>query len=147
MGPFAFSAKLTRREYRHEISEEECDQAKANGLLVVFGRADDGVELQGVIEDYVDAYDGTTFEVCSKGVKPTWRHCEEKTFDEAKLFFDLEKLPGFKIIAQWDQNGRAWTMRLEGNSLPEHYPFMIFEDGEEFCEGLVIDMNGLVSGT
>ncbi|WP_222946299.1 hypothetical protein [Paraburkholderia sp. UCT31] len=44
------------------------EQAKAAGLVIVFGYSDDVMEFRGAIDDQLDSYDGTTAYLDSKGL-------------------------------------------------------------------------------
>ena len=66
------AAKLNGREYLREITDEEAKQAKASGLVVVYGASDDLIEFRGAIHDEGDCYDGGEILFDSKGVLPSW---------------------------------------------------------------------------
>ena len=58
MTPAEFAARLNGRTYRNEVSTAEAKEAKAAGLVVVYGYSDDNVELAGAIDDEIGANDG-----------------------------------------------------------------------------------------
>lgn len=45
-----FADLLSGRDYMNEITRGEEEQAKAAGLVVVFGYSDDNMELRGAID-------------------------------------------------------------------------------------------------
>ena len=59
---------LSGREYGMEIGREEEKEAKAAGLVVVYGYSDDNVELRGAIDSEEGAYDGTTIYITPTGM-------------------------------------------------------------------------------
>ena len=50
------AAILDGREIGSEITKAEADQAKAAGLVVVFGASDDLMEFRGAIYDEIGCY-------------------------------------------------------------------------------------------
>ena len=53
------AAKLNGREYLHEMTKEEEREARASGLVVIFGASYDIMELRGAVTDQFD-YCGVT---------------------------------------------------------------------------------------
>jgi len=133
------AALLNGRQMGDEIDTTEEKQAKAAGLVVVFGYSDDNVELRGAIEDEIGAYDGTTFRITPKGVAPTWGDNEEKNREDAMAYFEARNAPGADIEAVWGSDGYSWTYKT---TLP-HATFEILEDEEKFCRGIVFSLADL----
>lgn len=137
---------LNGRQYRSELSREEERQAFQDGMLIVFGASDDLLEFRGVFHDELGAYNGTKAEIDCKGSKPVWKHGDEKGFDEAKEFFAREGLRSFTVVAEWDVGDFSWIVSIDvANSHgdgPNCCPFLIKEDDEQYCRGLVIDFAG-----
>lgn len=129
-----FAARLNGREYGSEMSRAEEAEAKQLGLLVVYGYSDDNIELRGIIDDEVAAYDGTDFRIDAKGLRRSWNDIDCPTEQEAREFFARESLPTVHIRAKWGGE-RSWTITAD----VEYAEFLIMEDGEEFCRGIVID--------
>jgi hypothetical protein len=48
--------KMNGREYREELSPEETESLKRNGIVVAFGYSDDNVEFEGAVCDEVGSY-------------------------------------------------------------------------------------------
>lgn len=133
------AALINGREYRSEITRAEEAQAKASGLIVIFGASDDLLEFRGVVHDEVSAYDGTTALLHAAGVMPEWEDFDEKD-DEAmaRAYFSLK--PRAKPIrAAWDTEGYSWVISAD---IP-HATFEIVEDGEKYCQGIVIHVTDL----
>ena len=94
------AALLNGREYGSEISKAEEAQAKADGLVVVFGYSDDNVELRGAIHDEIGASQGTTLRICADGLLPNFEDVADDEAEAAEYF--RRKLAGFKEIeAVW----------------------------------------------
>lgn len=130
----SLAALLTGREYREEMSKLEEAQAKAAGLVVVFGWSDDSVELRGAIDDEVGAYDGTTLRVTPLGALPAWDSVDHDDEAEAERYFEKKRAGFREVEAQWSTvPGYSWTFKTE---IP-HATFEVVEDGEPYCRGIV----------
>jgi hypothetical protein len=135
------AALLNGRAYRHEISREEEAQAKAAGLLVIFGASDDLVEFRGTIHDEIDALDGAVFRLCKDGgLLPDWESLRIADSDEperdAEVYFTRKALGFHELSALWDHEGFSWVIKTD---LP-HTPFVILDDGDNYCRGVVLDV-------
>jgi hypothetical protein len=71
----SFAARLNGRAYQSEITRAEEAEARAAGLVVVFGASDDLIELRGAIEGEVDAYDGGEVAITRAGILSS--RCDE----------------------------------------------------------------------
>jgi len=124
---------LNGREYTKEITKEEAQQAKENGLVVVFGASDDLIEFLGAIDDEVSCYEGGLIAISKEGLPRN--ECDD---DECPYFAKL--LEGMlKIKVLWDKDGYCWKYETP-------FPvaeFDIFEDGEKYCRGIVFDINSI----
>ena len=107
------------REYLQEILPEEEVEAGENGLVVVFGYSDDCIEFRGAIDDEWGAYEGVTLNINSD--------------------FEFVKESPNEVNARWNHNNVPWT--IESN-IP-HENFMIYEDNEPFCQGIVFSVDDL----
>ncbi len=125
-----FASKLNGIHYGYpQFSDEEIAMAKVNGFIIVCGASDDLMEFEGAIRDEGGCYDG------------------------GKVYFDCNGVPqdGTKranvIEALWcdrealDENGNVitWTYKTD---IP-HETFMIYEDDEAYCRGIVFSINDL----
>lgn len=136
------AALLSGREYGQEITDEEAAQAKAAGLIVLFGASDDNVDLRGAIDDQVGAYGGTTVRIARNGALMQDFESLDKDDEDALEAYFKAKAAGFvEVEAEWckEEGGPAWTFKT---GLP-HATFLIVEDDEAFCRGIVIDMADL----
>lgn len=129
------AATLSGREYGMEIGREEEKEAKAAGLVVVYGYSDDNVELRGAIDAEVGAYEDTTIYITPAGL------LEEPACDDAEdctcPYFAAARNAAATITAIWRDGER--TSRVFATDIP-HENFTIFEDGEAFCIGIVFSM-------
>jgi hypothetical protein len=128
------AAMLTGREIGNEITQSEEKLAQDNGLLVIFGASDDLVELRGAIDDETSCWDGGEF----------WIHdgklVHELDDEERRILLkhgvDIHK-KGIRIESQWcEEPGYSWTYKTD---VP-HTTFEVWEDGEHYCRGIVIDL-------
>ena len=108
-----FADLLTDRDYGHEITEEEEALAKELGFVVVFGYSDDNAELRGAIDDEIGCYNGG--------------------------LLTHKKLRG-TILAEWCPEDIDCSWHFSSDMPSEK--FYVFEDGDLYCVGIVIDNNG-----
>lgn len=126
------AALLNGRNYGDEITKEEAAQAKAAGLVVVYGASDDLMEFEGAIYDEVGCSDGGIAQVDAKGVLQSFEHIDHD-YDALKDFFKRED-SAVEIEALWcAEPGYSWTYKTD---IP-HETFEIVEDGEPYCRGIV----------
>lgn len=139
MTPQEFAARLNGRQYRHEITKAEQDEAKTHGLVVMFGYSDDNVELVGAIDEEIPAYEGTTLCIGKdRKVQPPWDvQLERDDSEEACEAWFARKAAGVRFIeANWGANGYAWTF----TTLIPHATFEVLDGGEKFCRGIVFNV-------
>ena len=113
---------LNGREYRNEITKEQEQLAKDNGLAVVFGYSDDNMEIRGAIYNEYGCYNGGKISF-------------NKTGDEIKSGKN-------SITAVWSPKTPdcSWIYKTK---IP-HANFNILEDGELYCVGMVFSVDDLV---
>lgn len=135
------AAILNGRQYRHEITRTEESQARAAGLLVIFGASDDLMELRGTMHDEVDANGGATLRLSTGGLCKTFFELKEADASEEEFnAYFAARSEGFKEVhARWDKDGFSWVIETE---VP-HSTFVIMEEDETYCRGVVISMNEL----
>lgn len=123
--------QLNGSEYPLSIPDQLAEQAKAAGLVVVYGQSDDLMEFRGAVRDEFDCYGGGTAYVDSVGVLRDREQIEND--DELKQYF--ERKPKAKAIeALWcAEEDYSWTYKT---AIP-HETFEIVEDGEPYCRGIV----------
>lgn len=128
-----FARTLNGREYDCcMFTKQEIQQAKDRGWIIVTGASDDLMEFEGAIYD------------------------EGNCFDGGKVFFskeevwngedDMSAFPNC-IEAVWcgreilDENGNVipWTHKTD---IP-HETFMVYEDGNPYCRGIVLSVEDL----
>lgn len=126
MTPSEAASRLDGNEYRKEGSKELFAEMKASGLVAVFGASDDLMEFEGAVSDEVGCYGGGTVHVTKKGLL---RECSDRCCPH---FAELKKSAA-TIEAIWDDGGFSWRYET---SIP-HAKFVIKEDGENYCEGIV----------
>lgn len=151
---------LDGNEYRDELRneynlnvEEIC---KKNNWVVVFGYSDDNLELRGVIDDEIGAWEGITIKLVKPGDFYLVDEYEE-TYQKAKetMFISIEnseleelKKDNYKgtcvIECLWspEDSDASWQFNCAG---APSVRFNIMEEEELYAECLVIDLNKLLN--
>lgn len=137
--------KLDGREVGSEITEQECREAKKDGLIVVFGESDDLCEFRGVFEEEFSSYKGNTY------------YWIEGKFRILLGESDLEECPQcnevcpncsqsgdgkFYVKQEWCPKGYDGSWLFTTN-IPNAAEFKIYEDGSLYGNGLVINIDDL----
>lgn len=127
---------INGRTRRNEITKAEENIAKKDGLVVVFGYSDDGIEFRGAIYDERDCYDGGTIHVHRDGL--LGRHDEECSCPFCG--YEAQKKRCATIDALWDKEiGYSWTYE----TIIPHASFDIMSDDDKFCRGIVFNLSDL----
>jgi hypothetical protein len=132
------AARLTGRSYGEEVTCADEADAKASGLLIVFGASDDLLEFRGAFMDELGAYEGGSFRFHAGGALESWESLE-KDDEEAVRHWFADKDKSREIVADWNADGYSWVIRCD---VP-HATFEILEDGEKFCRGIVLSVADL----
>ena len=132
------AAKLDGIEYDSDFFEKITQiksEAKAAGLVVVYGESDDLMEFVGAIEDEVGAPGDVR--VDSRGLIPEWESIDHDDIDVCRNYFERERGSFTTIRALWcKEEGYSWTIHT---AIP-HEIFNVMEDGEKFCRGIVFNI-------
>jgi hypothetical protein len=114
-----------------KISHTLCDEAKENGLVIVYGASDDLMEFRGAVDDELDCYGGGTAYLNKDGL------IENRCSDPDCPYFHEHQKNGVPIAAVWgDKPGTVpWSYRTP-IQLP-HETFSIMEDDVVYCQGIV----------
>lgn len=134
------AALLNGRLYGEEITEQEEAQAKASGLIVVFGASDDLIEFRGVVRDESYAWGGATFLIHRCGVLESFERFRDENDQESEYlkYFEARKT-AVAVTAGWDVDGYSWVI----TSAVPHATFEIIEDDEKYCKGIVLHVDDL----
>ena len=129
---------LNGNEYGNEITKEQEQQAKENGLVVVFGYSDDLMELKGALDaEFGSCFEGGEIKFTKEG----------KQIDED----DMEVLEKYNLVPKLNTIEAVWGERWGGDEtcswqyksdIP-HSTFKIMEDGELYCVGMVFNLSDL----
>ena len=130
--------ELNGRDTGEEMEWGEIQDAKAAGLVVVYGYSDDNVEFSGAIDEEVGAYEDTTIYLTKDGIleEPACNDAENCTCP----YFEAAKNSAKTIMAIWRDGERP--SRVFSTDIP-HETFTIVDDGEPWCIGIVFSMADL----
>lgn len=125
-----FAKSISGKEYGYPMfTREEIGIAQKNGFVIVYGASDDLIEFEGAICDEGCCFDGGNV------------YFNENGIIEDNFVTSFDKC----IKAIWcggkDDGGNeiTWTYETE---IP-HETFMIYEDGEPYCRGIVFCIDDL----
>lgn len=131
---------------RKVMTKEQEQTAKENNLLVLFGLSDDLLEMRGAIYDDVGVWDGGDYALLLKDDKYSYtdadlgpNNAEETMILPLDGDYNNDNNPRL-IRAEWcpeDETQLSW--RITSN-MP-CASFTIREDGNPYCEGIVIDLD------
>jgi hypothetical protein len=133
------AAQLNGIEYpaHRNIAGHIIEQAKAAGLVILYGASDDLMEFDGAAREEIGCYNGGTAFVDPHGVL-----ADEDSLDSPNEIHDYRnRRPLAKEIeALWcAEPGYSWTYKTD---IP-HATFEVVEDGEPYCRGIVFDLHDL----
>lgn len=133
------AARLNNIEYPVAITKELSAEAKAAGLVIVFGRSDDLMEFEGAIQDEIGCWDGGTVYVDTEGLLPDF----EALKDQARQRDWFRRRPhSIEIEALWCvEDEYSWTYWTD---IP-HETFDVLEDGKQYCRGIVFRLSDLTA--
>lgn len=144
-----FASKLNGRERRNEITKEEELEAKEKGFLVIFGQSDDLMEMRGIVDDEFDVNWGKptcVFFTEKDSLQNHFRqlgNVQEETLKNILEYFNvpLLKICVEEFASRHGENNFAWYYSTDA----VHATFDIFDEGDPYCKGLVIDFKGYFS--
>ena len=152
---------LNGNEYGDELLNEYKinveDLCQKNNWVVVFGYSDDNMELRGVVDDEIGAWEGVIVKLVKKG-EFYLDDPDNETYKKAKntMFVPIEE----DELKELQENNYKNTCVIEGLWSPEdseaswqfncsdNVPcarFNIMEEDEVYAECLVIDLNSLIN--
>lgn len=114
------------REYGYESFRDVLQAAKEAGLVIVSGASDDLMEFDGAIYDEQGCFDGGKIFFNQTGVL-------QDEFERANC---IEALWCDESALDGNGNVITWTYKTD---IP-HETFMMYEDGEPYCRGIVFDL-------
>jgi hypothetical protein len=130
------AAKIHGIEYPGRFSKDLLAQAKADGLVIVYGASDDLMEFEGALYDEIGAYDGGKAYLNGKGL------LENECGNDECPHFKRIREKAVTIEAMWcERDGVSWTYKT---AIP-HETFDILEDGDLYCRGIVFAMADLAA--
>lgn len=128
-----FAEMLNGKEYGFlQFTEEEIQIAKDNGFVIVYGESDDLMEFDGAICNEVGCFDGDGGKVYFNEIGV----CCDEEFENSRC---IEALWCDDETRDKDGSLITWTYKTD---IP-HETFMILDNGESYCRGIVFDIKDL----
>ena len=129
--------QLNNIRYPVRINYETTEQARSNGLVIVYGASDDLMEFEGAISDEIGCFDGGDAFIDKEGLLPDRESIDND--EDLKDYFN-RKDNVRKIEAIWcESSSYSWTYKTD---IP-HATFDVMEDGDRYCRGIVIALNDI----
>lgn len=137
MTPKEMAARLDGRQYMNEISDKEIEFARENRLVVIFGRSDDMTVLLGAVNDAIGSFEGASIYFNHDGI--LINKC-----DNPECPYFVKELEDARVVtAVWsDFDDPCWSHKTD----IDHASFMIYEEKEKYCQGIVFSLDDLKSG-
>ncbi|MDO4288364.1 MAG: hypothetical protein Q4C55_04165 [Eubacterium sp.] len=130
-----FAQLLDGREYKQEMTEAEKAQAKAAGVVVVFGCSDDRTVFHGAIEAEVATVDGGVIYLTEEGL---FEECPCDCIHARRA-----KAKASRILVKWCKGPYVWSYETD---IP-HAAFEVIDnqpaENLKFCQGLVFSLEHL----
>ena len=136
--PKGIAAKLDGREYLNELTDDIRSAAEGAGLVIVYGYSDDCIEFAGAIDDERDCFKGRCFYLDPE---------EKKVYGVSDINGMDKSMSCAPIIARWygnyieDDSGFTQKLPWSYETIVPHETFVIKEDGEPFCRGIVFSLD------
>lgn len=141
MTPQELAAKLDGSEYPFRLTPQNRGIAVASGLLIVYGSSDDLIEFEGAWADESGCYEGGTVTIDRTGIVPDFAQVEHEVSEV--LEWVRRSKASASIEALWcAEPGFSWTYKT---GIP-HADFLVMEDGDPYCRGMVIALAELPGG-
>ncbi|MCP4990857.1 MAG: hypothetical protein GY928_33895 [Colwellia sp.] len=131
--PKQFAELLNGMQYKKDITEEEEQQAKDAGIVIVFHASDDLTEFRGFISDEVGGYDGDTAYITSSGLLQNKCDCKECSYHQKEIE------AAYSITTMEGRGGFDWSYQTD---IP-HETFTILDYDDKYCKGIVFSMHNL----
>lgn len=133
MTPSELAAKLNGIDTAYDINENSAE-AKAAGLVIVWGELDDYLVFRGAIDDALGAWGGT--EVLFRD-REIYRPCPHPNSCPHEQRVDRTKMPRMQAIWNDDPRLPAWTLNIPW----PHETFDIVDyDGVTLARGAVFSL-------
>lgn len=129
-----WAQKLDGREYRDELTKEEALKAKEDGVIIAFGYSDDLLELMGVIDEEISAFDGTNFGF----VEAIW--CPKDDFGETYASWLIKsKFPyeNFNIYEDGELFCIGAVIKIKPQSLNEEFYNRLLGEGFYITDSVI----------
>lgn len=136
-----YAQKIGGGRRGEELTANEKQLAKENGLVVVYGASDDTMIIEGALDDDAECFDGGTFHINRNGLV----RCrdEDGEFCENCPYFKAELASAMEITAVWNSKGDpCWTYKTD---IP-HEEFAVWDNEEPdtlYCIGIVFRLEDL----
>jgi hypothetical protein len=124
---------ISGNEYLKEVSPVDRIIARNSGLLIIYGASDDITIFDGVIRDEAGAWEGALHKILRNGDI----FCRDDLHDEIISKGYSSPKVAINVTAEFAPDDVECTWRIK-TDVP-FAPFNIFDDGELYCIGAVVE--------
>lgn len=140
-----FAELLNGNECRYEMTYQQEQTAKQNNMLVMFGDSHGMINLRGAITDEIYAPHGGDFALILKG--ETFSDDEDLSISHESecaqvllLSDDYDHEDNQRLICvEWFNKEEYLEWRID-SKIP-HAKFTIYDEGDAYCDGIIIDLD------
>jgi hypothetical protein len=135
-----WAEKLNGCEYRQEVTRNDCDQLKSDGVIIACGASDDLLDFSGALYDEIGAWDGVEVRISSREKGSAFIFDENENRYTAE--FNKSQIKNMQTIkAIWSPKDIEASWKIE-TKIP-HETFDIMEDGELYCRGIAFHVDSI----
>lgn len=140
--PASIAAKLHGIQYPCHIEQSILDEAKAAGIVIVFGASDDLMEFRGAFRDEVSCDGGGAAMIDAEGVLPSWESIKEDGDREQTAKWLARDKAAKEVKAIWYPAEPAAASWIYETAIP-HITFEVMDDDAIYCLGIVFALADL----
>lgn len=133
-----YAQEINGRQYRQEIDSDLRRRLKEDEVVVLYGASDDLLEIDGVFQEEVGAYDGGLFEPVVFG---NTDYYDFVASEEKQSFLENNNYPYIDMVWSPENSDFSWII---DTNIP-HERFIIYEDDDTYCEGVLFYLEDLRS--
>jgi len=130
---------LTGRQSGKEITKEECELAKENGLVVVFRSRDGRIDFRGAIHDEIESVEETTITFLNGIIADYKCDIEEFLGNLREFKIPTPQITTIDLIQDSKIKKYEWSFEADIST----FGFSIMLDNKRYCLGIIFDIKDM----